>query len=151
MYGLLCVLLLTASHPWRHYASLVVDSNHHHAVLLLLLLSCLPRQVYDAGSGVLPLSKSDVAAADLLWEELDAATGGWLTAARTLLTDLTNSSALLVTHVLVGNSQLVPLLGKLMMFKLDTLFDINQVYSAAAVPKIACFKRIAAKFGPKAR
>jgi hypothetical protein len=107
--------------------------------------------VYDAGSGVLPLSKADARAAEQLWEELDAACGGWLRAARGLLQALSSSDQLLVTHVLVGNSQLVPLLGKLMLFKLDAAFDVADVYSASSAAKMGCFRRIAEKYGPKAR
>lgn len=107
--------------------------------------------MYDAGSGVLPLSKSDVMAAELLWEDLDAACSGWLTAARRLLAELSSCPGLMVSHVMVGNSQLVPLLSKLMLFKLDTCFALTDVYSASTAAKMACFKRIAAKYGPKAR
>jgi hypothetical protein len=107
--------------------------------------------VYDAGSGVLPLSKADARAAEQLWEELDAACSGWLRAARSLLQQLSSSDELLVTHVLVGNSQLVPLLGKLMLFKLDSAFDVCDVYSASSAAKMGCFRRIAEKYGPKAR
>jgi hypothetical protein len=108
-------------------------------------------QIYDNGSGVLPLPKPELLSTELLYEELDAVTGGWLRAAQQLLHDLSNSSDLLVTHVMVGNSQLVPLLAKLLLFKLDGFFSLDAVYSAAAAAKMGCFKRIAAKYGPKAR
>jgi hypothetical protein len=107
--------------------------------------------VYDVGSGVLPLPKAEARAAQQLWEELDAACGGWLRSARALLQQLSSSEELLVTHVLVGNSQLVPLLGKLMLFKLDGAFDVCDVYSASSAAKMGCFRRIAEKYGPKAR
>jgi hypothetical protein len=108
-------------------------------------------QVYDAGSGVLPLPKSSLRAAEQLYEVLDATSSGWLRACRTLLEGLSGWQDLLVTHVVVGRSQLVPLLAKLLLTRLDTHFGLTQVYSAAAVPKVAAFKRVRAKFGPRAR
>lgn len=107
--------------------------------------------MYDAGSGVLPLPKAQARGAEQLWQELDAACGGWLTAGRALLAALSSSRELLVTHVVVGSSQLVPLLVKLMLFKLDGAFDVADVYSASSAAKLGCFRRIADKYGPKAR
>lgn len=108
-------------------------------------------QVYDAGSGVLPLPKPSVRAADKLYEVLDAASSGWLRASAALLDTLSGWQDLLVTHVVVGSSQLVPLLAKLLLTRLDSHFGLTQVYSAAAVPKVAAFKRVRAKYGPRAR
>lgn len=108
-------------------------------------------QVYDAGSGALPLAQPASRAADRLYEQLDAACSGWLRSAHSLLDTLSGWKDLLVTHVVVGNSQLVPLLAKLLLTRLDGSFPLTQVYSAAAVPKLAAFKRIRAKYGPRAR
>jgi len=110
-----------------------------------------PLQSYDVGSGVLPLPKQAVRRADQLYEQLDAACSGWLRAARALLEELSGWQDLLVTHVVVGHSQLVPLLAKLLLTRLDGCFGLTQVYSAAAVPKVAAFKRIRAKYGGRAR
>lgn len=126
-------------------------------VLLLLLvvaspLPCRPPlQVYDAGSGVLPLSPAAQRSAARLFESLDAGAAGWLRAARTLLETLSDWQDLLVTHVVVGHSQLVPLLAKLLLVRLDGSVGLTQVYSAAAVPKVAAFRRVRAKYGPRAR
>lgn len=111
----------------------------------------VPFQAYDVGSGVLPLPKQAVRRADQLYEQLDAACNGWLRAARALLEELSGWQDLLVTHVVVGHSQLVPLLAKLLLTRLDGCFGLTQVYSAAAVPKVAAFKRIRAKYGGRAR
>jgi hypothetical protein len=108
-------------------------------------------QVYDAGSGVLPLPKSSLRAAEQLFEVLDAGCSGWLRACRALLEGLSGWQDLLVTHVVVGRSQLVPLLAKLLLTRLDSHFGLTQVYSAAAVPKVSAFKRVRAKYGPRAR
>lgn len=110
-----------------------------------------PLQVYDAGSGVLPLSPAAQRSAARLFESLDAGTTGWLRAARTLLESLSGWQDLLVTHVVVGHSQLVPLLAKLLLVRLDGSVGLTQVYSAAAVPKVAAFRRVRAKYGPRAR
>jgi hypothetical protein len=105
--------------------------------------------VYDAGSGVLP--KALAREADQLFEALDAACGGALRAAERLLARLSASPDALVTHVVVGGSQLVPLLAKLLLLRLDGGVGLTQVYSAAAVPKAGAFKRVRAKYGPRAR
>jgi hypothetical protein len=108
-------------------------------------------QVYDAGSGVLPLSPAAQRSAARLFESLDAATAGWLRSARALLESLSGWQDLLVSHVVVGRSQLVPLLAKLLLVHLDGCVGLTQVYSAAAVPKVAAFRRVRAKYGPRAR
>lgn len=110
-------------------------------------------QVYDAGSGLLALPKSEQAELDALYEELDAASSGWCRAAARLLGELQagGGGGLVVTHVVVGGSQLVPLLAKLLLFRLDGFFGLQEVYAAAHAPKMAAFKRIATKYGPKAR
>jgi hypothetical protein len=57
----------------------------------------------------------------------------------------------MVTHVVVSNSQLVPLLAKLLLARLDAAVPLTHVYSAAAVTKVAAFQRVRAKYGPRAR
>jgi hypothetical protein len=100
---------------------------------------------------VLPPPKALGRESDQLYEALDAACSGWLRAAHRLLDALSNSPELLVTHVVVGNSQLVPLLAKLLLSRLDACVGVTQVYSASAVPKVAAFRRIRAKYGARTR
>lgn len=83
--------------------------------------------MYDAGSGVLPLPKASVRSAEQLYEGLDAATSGWLRSCRALLDSTSAWPDLLVTHVVVGGSQLVPLLAKLLLARLDSCFGLTQV------------------------
>jgi hypothetical protein len=90
-------------------------------------MALLVYQVYDAGSGVLPLPKASVRSAEQLYESLDAATSGWLHSCRALLDSLSAWPDLLVTHVVVGGSQLVPLLAKLLLARLDSCVGLTQV------------------------
>lgn len=90
-------------------------------------MALLAYQVYDAGSGVLPLPKASVRSAEQLYESLDAATSGWLRSCRALLDSLSAWPDLLVTHVVVGGSQLMPLLAKLLLARLDSCVGLTQV------------------------
>lgn len=97
------------------------------------------------------------------WQELyeltDAFTDGWLTAGRTILqrcveasrSDLSEaagngSSWPGCMNTLVTSGSLVPSLVKLLLFKLDTFFSHENVYSSTEVGKLECFKWIRQRF-----
>jgi hypothetical protein len=133
-------------HTFINGARILLTPYCCFAVAVLLL-----SQVYDAGSGVLPLPKQSLRAVDQLYERVDAATSGWLRSCRALLDSLSGWQDLMVTHVVVSSSQLVPLLAKLLLARLDAAVPLTHAYSAAAVTKVAAFQRVRAKYGPRAR
>lgn len=60
-------------------------------------------------------------------------------------------AGLKVTHVVVTTGQLIPTLAKLMLFKLSGMIPPENVYSARAIGKSACFDRIWLRFGEAAK
>ena len=92
-----------------------------------------------------------------LFEQTDALTGGWLSRAAALLADCSASLAAAagapgrpVLHQAVTSGQLVPTLGKLLLFRLDAFFRPEDVFSSRGVGKATCFARIEERFGPNA-
>jgi hypothetical protein len=83
-----------------------------------------------------------------LYENTDAFSQGWLTAG---VTAVAAAAAAGCTNVLVTAGCLLPTLAKLLLFKLDGLFPADAILSARREGKAACFARIVARHGGRAR
>uniref|UniRef100_A0A1I8I844 Eyes absent homolog n=1 Tax=Macrostomum lignano TaxID=282301 RepID=A0A1I8I844_9PLAT len=80
-------------------------------------------------------------------QETEQFTDSWLTLALKSLSIIANRSA--CVNVLVTNTQLVPALGKILVFGLAPVFSVENVYSATKIGKESCFERIASRYGRK--
>ena len=101
---------------------------------------------YAAGA---PLSGAEAEAWHKLYADTDAFSQRWLTAGRAAVEE---AAAAGFVNVLVTAGCLLPTLAKLVLFKLDGLFEApHAVLSARREGKAACFARIAARYGPDAR
>ena len=101
---------------------------------------------YAAGA---PLSGAEAEAWHKLYADTDAFSQRWLSAGRTAVEE---AAAAGFVNVLVTAGCLLPTLAKLVLFKLDALFEApHAVFSARREGKAACFAKIAARYGPDAR
>ncbi len=101
---------------------------------------------YAAGS---PLRGAEAEAWHRLYAETDAFSQRWLSAGRTAVED---AAAAGFVNVLVTAGCLLPTLAKLVLFKLDALFEApHAIMSARGEGKAACFAKIAARYGADAR
>ena len=101
---------------------------------------------YAAGA---PLSGAAAEAWHKLYADTDAFSQRWLSAGRTAVEE---AAAAGFVNVLVTAGCLLPTLAKLVLFKLDSLFEApHAVLSARREGKAACFAKIAARYGPDAR
>jgi hypothetical protein len=107
------------------------------------------RERYARGvDGAALTAPADVAAWHALYADTDAFTQRWLSVASAAVHDAARSG---VTNVLVTAGCLLPTLAKLLLFKLDGLFAHDAILSARREGKAACFARLAARYGPRAR
>jgi phosphoglycolate phosphatase-like HAD superfamily hydrolase len=107
------------------------------------------RERYARGvAGAALTAPADVAAWHALYADTDAFTQRWLSLASAAVADAAESG---VTNVLVTAGCLLPTLAKLLLFKLNHLFPHNTVLSARREGKAACFARLAARYGARAR
>ena len=92
-----------------------------------------------------------------LYAETDAASGGWLSHAASLLAACSSQlappssggsgSKLQVTHVAVTSGQLIPSLAKLLLYRLVPHIAPQHVWSSRFVGKRRCFERVRRRFG----
>ncbi|MCL4141108.1 UNVERIFIED_CONTAM: hypothetical protein GTU68_012208, partial [Idotea baltica] len=82
-----------------------------------------------------------------LRQDIETITDSWLTEALKCL-QFINSRPNCV-NVLVTTTQLVPALGKVLLYGLGSVFPIENIYSATKVGKENCFDRISSRFGRK--
>lgn len=98
-----------------------------------------------------------------LYAQTDAATGGWLSHASSLLAACTaqlaaaprggspggaGGGAVHVTHAAVTSGQLIPSLAKLLLFRLDGHIGPQHLWSSRNRGKQACFRMVRERFGP---
>ena len=101
---------------------------------------------YAAGA---PLSGAAAEAWHKLYADTDAFSQRWLSAGCTAVEE---AAAAGFVNVLVTAGCLLPTLAKLVLFKLDGLFEApHAVLSARREGKAACFAKIAARYGTDAR
>lgn len=115
------------------------------------------RDTYDGGTEQLKRRMlPDMAAT---WQDLyrrsNALTGGWLTSAQHLLTDITSLAAagsfgggrpVAVHHFVVSTGQLVATLGKMVLFDLAHAVPAQNVLSASKESKLFCFRYLEALY-----
>jgi len=85
-----------------------------------------------------------------LWETVDRATGGWLTATQEALTEI-QSAPTAASVVMSRQGHLVSTIGKILIFNLQSYFPINRVYAACSHFKSEdTLRHIVSKFGGNA-
>jgi hypothetical protein len=109
------------------------------------------QQSYSAGFDGLGLSEPLRGKLEQILADTDILTEGWLTKAKQLLSNMSVITDVPVTHVLVSEGHLVTTLAKLMAFRLEGHFGVEEVWSAKRATKYSCFKQIRKKYGAKTR
>ncbi|CAD7700016.1 unnamed protein product [Ostreobium quekettii] len=89
-----------------------------------------------------------------LYQETNRETQGWLDFGRKFLQAMVEHGAPMgtsqrrpVVNVVVSSGQLIPTLAKIMLFRLNAFFQIENIYSSWGSSKIDCFSLIKNKFG----